>query len=417
MGNAKALDGIKVIELSTFIAVPACARFLADQGADVIKIEAKGGDPVRFNGTSEGRPNDPYENTTFDLENANKRGIVLNLKAPEGKEILFKLLQDADIFLTNWRPQALVKNGLDYETLHEKFPRLVYGSLTGYGEKGPDKDLPGFDFTAFFARGGFMGSLYQKGTVPMNLVPGLGDHQAGLFLAAGVMTALYKAEKTGQGEKVTTNLLHSSIFVQSIMLQAAQYTDMGQPYPIDRRTSNNPFNCAYETKDGRFLQLSMPPFDVYYPKFMPLIGRADLVGNPRYTMDSITENKLNAEFIDILSDALQQKTVAEWAKIFTANEIPFAVAQVWEEVLEDPQAWAVDAFYSMHYDNGAVRTLVRQPVMLDSQGIPPYEKAPLLGEHSESILKELGYDETELAGMHDAGVYYTWDDLKANCNG
>jgi cinnamoyl-CoA:phenyllactate CoA-transferase len=147
------LKGITVIELGTFIAVPACARFFADNGAEVIKIEPAGGDPVRWNGVSEGRPGDPYENTTYDLENANKRCIVLNLKHPKGREVLFKLLDKADVFLTNWRPQALEKNNLSYEFLHEKYPKLVYGTLTGYGDKGPDKELPGFDFTAYFARG------------------------------------------------------------------------------------------------------------------------------------------------------------------------------------------------------------------------------------------------------------------------
>lgn len=416
MNTEKALHGIKVIELSTFIAVPACARYFADNGADVIKIEAKSGDPVRFAGTQEGRPDDPYENTTFDLENANKRGMVLNLKSPEGMKILFQLLKDADIFVTNWRPQALQKAGLDFDTLHEKFPKLVYASFTGYGETGPDKDLPGFDFTAFFARGGLMGSLYQKGTVPMNLVPGIGDHTGGLFLSAGILTALYKAAKTGEGDKVTVDLLHTSIFVQAIMLQAAQY-GMGLRYPIDRRDCNNPFNCAFETKDGRFLQLSMPPFDQFFPKFMPLIGRADLVSCEKYTMENMTKNKLNGEFHDIMSAAIKQKTVAEWSEIFEANDIPYALAQVWEEVLEDKQAWATNVFYPMHYDNGSVRTLVRQPVFLAAQGLPDYKRAPLLGEHSESILRDLGYSEEDLTALHKAGVYNTWDDLKGFHNG
>lgn len=407
----RALEGIKVIELSTFIAVPACARFFADQGAEVIKIEAKGGDAVRWNGTSEGRADSPYENTTFDLENANKKGMVLNLKTPQGKQILFQLLEQADVFLTNWRPQALAKNGLTYEALHEKFPKLVYGSLTGYGETGPDQDLPGFDFTAYWARGGVMDSLRQKGQWPINLVPGMGDHQAGLFLAAGVMAALFQAQRTGVGEKVTSSLLHSAIYVQGIMVQAAQYPDIGQPYPIDRHQANNPFNCAYETKDGRFLQISMPPFDVYYPKFMPLIGREDLVGNPRYTMQSITENKLNAEFVDILCEAFVKKTAAEWAEIFTANEIPYAVAQSWEEVLADPQARAADVFYNMEYPTGNTRSLVRQPVFVGSE-LPAYSMGPLLGEHSEQILRGLGYDDAQLAELHAAGVYNTWEDLK-----
>ena len=410
------LQGIKVIELSTFIAVPACARFFADQGADVIKIEAAGGDAVRWNGTSEGRPDDPYENTTFDLENANKRGVVLNLKAPEGKEILFRLLSEADVFLTNWRPQALERMGLDYETLHEQFPKLVYGTLTGYGDRGPDKDLPGYDFTAFWARGGILDSLRQKDEWPINLIPGMGDHQAGMFLASGVMAALLKAQRTGIGERVCSNLMHSAIWVQGIMVQAAQYIELGQKYPISRRTADNPFNCAYQTSDGRFMQISMPPFDMFYPKFMPLIGRADLVGNPRYTMDNISKNKLHAEFIDILTEAFEKKTAAEWDAILTENDIPHSVAQSWEEVLDDPQAWANDMFYRMEYPNGATRALVRQPVFVGSD-LPDYRIAPLLGEHSEEVLRDLGFTDEELSELHSKGVYNTWDDLKEQHNG
>lgn len=413
---AKTLQGVKVIELSTFIAVPACARFFADNGADVIKVEAKGGDAVRWNGVSEGRSGSPYENTTFDLENANKKGIVLNLKSEKGKEILFKLLSDADVFLTNWRPQALQKNGLTYESLHEKFPKLVYGTLTGYGDKGPDKDLPGYDFTAFWARGGIMDSLRQKDEWPINLVPGMGDHVSGLFLAAGVMAALFDAQRTGEGQRVNINLLHSSIFLQAIMIQAAQYTDMGQKYPISRFTADNPFNCAYRTKDGRFLQISMPPFDMFYPRFMPLIGRADLVGNERYTMDNITKNKLHREFIEILTEAFEKKTVEEWDEILTENDIPHSVAKSWEEVLEDKQAWANDVFYNMHYPTGNDRALVRQPIFIGDE-IPDYNIAPQLGENSEEILRSLGYDGAELEQLHADGVYNTWDDLKAQHNG
>jgi cinnamoyl-CoA:phenyllactate CoA-transferase len=409
---AKVMEGINVVELSTFIAVPACARFFADNGASVIKVEAKGGDAVRWNGVSEGRSGSPYENTTFDLENANKKGIVLDLKSPEGKEILFRLLEKADIFLTNWRPQALEKNGLTYEALHERFPKLVYGTLTGYGDKGPDKDLPGYDFTAFWARGGIMDSLRQKDEWPINLIPGMGDHVAGLYLAAGVTAALYDAQRSGEGKRVNINLLHTAIFLQGIMVQAAQYTDMGQKYPISRFTADNPFNCAYKTKDGRFLQISMPPFDMFYPRFMPLIGRADLVGNTRYTMDNITKNKLHREFIEILTEAFEKKTVEEWDEILTANDIPHSVAQSWEEVLEDKQARANDVFYDMHYPTGETRSLVRQPIFIGDE-LPEYNVAPQLGQDSEEIIRSLGYGEDEMARLHEQGVYNTWDDLKA----
>ena len=410
------LNGIRVVELGTFIAVPTCGRFLADQGASVIKIESSAGDAVRWNGTSEGRVDDPYENTTFDLENANKKGLVLNLKTPEGKAVLFRLLERADVFLTNWRPQALEKNGLDYPTLHRRFPRLVYGNLTGYGEKGPDRDLPGFDFTAYWARGGVLESLRQKDSWPMNLVPGMGDHQAGLFLAAGVMAALFGAKQTGVGEKVSVSLFHAAIFVQGIMIQAAQYTELGQTYPIDRRTADNPFNCAYQTKDGRYLQLSMPAYDTYYPRFMCLIGRADLSDSPRYTMENISKNRLHAEITGILTQALAQKTLLEWADLFTQADIPFAVAQTWEEVLDDKQARAADVYYRMDYPTGNSRLLVRQPVFVGSQP-PAYRRGPLLGEHSEEILCALGYSQAQMEALHAAGVYQTWADLEGACTG
>lgn len=411
MSERKPLEGVRVIEMSTFIAVPACARFFAEFGADVIKIEPKGGDVVRFNGVSEGRLGDPYENTTFDLENAHKRSLVVNLKAPEGREILYKLLEDTDIFLTNWRPQALAKLGLNYEDLKDRFPKLVYASFTGYGETGPDMNLPGYDFTAFWARGGLLGTLYQKDSEPINLIPGIGDHISGMFLAAGIMTALYNAQKTGKGDKVSTSLLHSSIFVQGIAIQAAQYKGLGQTYPISRKTAENPFNNTYKSKDGRFIQLSMPPFDMFYPKFMPLIGREDLVGNPRYTMDSITKNKLHGEFVQIITDAFEQKTAEEWSKILVEGDIPFSICQVWEEVLEDKQAWASGVFEEVDYPSGK-RAMVRPPVCIEGAEAKKYTRGPMLAEHSEEILRELGYTDAQLSELHKTGVYNTWEDVK-----
>ena len=193
------LEGIKVVELATFIAAPCCARFLADLGAEVIKIEAPAGDPLRYTAVNEGRPQDQKENTTYDLENANKTCIALNTKSAAGREALEKLIAGADICITNWRQNPLKKAGLDYDTLHAKYPALVYGFVSGYGEKGPDKDLPGFDFTAFFARGGVLGTLFDKDSLPMLTIAGFGDHQVGLYLASGVLAALYRAKQTGQG--------------------------------------------------------------------------------------------------------------------------------------------------------------------------------------------------------------------------
>ncbi len=416
MSMQRPLEGIKVIDMSTFIGAPACARFFVEFGADVIKIEPKGGDVVRFNGASEGRLATPYENTTWDLENAHKRGLVLDLKSPEGREILFKLLETTDIFITNWRPQAIAKLGLDYISLKDKYPKLVYASFTGYGEVGPDCNLPGYDFTSFWARSGLLGTSYQKESEPINLIPGIGDHTTGMFLAAGIMVALYNAQKTGKGDKVEINLLHSAIWTQAISIQAAQYKDLGTKYPTSRKVAENPFNNTYKSKDGRFIQLSMPPFDIFYPQFMPLIGHPELVGDPRYTMKSITENKLHAEFIAIIEEAFAQKTAAEWSEILVKADVPHSVAQTWDEVLEDEQAWAIGAFENVKYLTGE-RAMVRQPVSLTGAEKIKYARGPFLGEHSEEILKELGYTDEQMKEMHAKNIFNTWDDLREKFGG
>ena len=228
------LEGVKVLELATFIADTCCARFLADLGAEVIKVEAPAGDPLRYTAVNEGRPQDQKENSSYDLENAGKTCVCLNAKTAAGREALEKLIAEADIFITNWRQNPLKKAGLDYETLHAKYPRLVYGFVSGYGEKGPDKDLPGFDFTAFFARGGILGTLFDKDALPMltiagdvdaipkTTIDGFGDHQVGMYLASGVLAALYRARETGIGDRVVVSLFHSAIWDVSLLLQASQ---------------------------------------------------------------------------------------------------------------------------------------------------------------------------------------------------
>lgn len=409
----KPLEGVKVIELATFIAAAAAGRFLADLGADVIKIESAKGDPLRYTAPSEGRPLDMYENTTWDLENGNKRCISLDLKAQEGKEAFFKLLEGADVFITNWRVQALERAGLDYQSLKERFPKLVYAICTGYGEFGPDKDLPGFDFTAFFSRGGYLDSLRQKGSVPMNVVPGLGDHNVGMNLAAGILAALYQAKVKGVGEKVETSLFESAIYNMGMMVQASNYEGIAQNYPIDVRESANPFNAAWKTKDERYIQTCMPVYNMYYNQFMTVLGREDLVDHPDYfPVKTLQEKKLGPVVYDIVMEAMSKKTVEEWKEILKEADIPFALAQNWIEIRNDKQAEANHCFYDMTYDNGNTRRLVRPPVKFTEMGVPEYNKGPMIGEHGEAILEEIGYDKESIQGLKDSGVLYIWEDTR-----
>ena len=397
---------IKVVEMATFVAAPAAGKFFADLGAEVIKIEPAGGDPIRDTAAGEGRPVDPYEDITWDVENGGKKSVSFNLKDARGKEALFRLLEQADVLITNWRTDALERAGLDYESLKVKFPKLVFSQITGYGDKGPDKDLPGFDLTAFAARGGWLGTLYERDASPLVPIGGLGDHQAGLMLAAGTMTALYKAEKTGKGDRVTVSLLSAAIFGVTLFAQAAQYGVTS--YPINRDEILNPLINAYKSKDGRYIQVAMPMYDFYYPKFMALIGREDMIQNENFSKINNLGNR-NKELFYIVKEAFLKKDMAEWKRLLTEGDIPFAVAQTWEEVLDDEQAWANDYLVKVDYPGGVQRTLIRQPIHYNEMGLPEAKKGPLIGEDSESVLAGLGYCAEEIQEMKANKIFTAWE--------
>lgn len=410
------LEGVKVVEMATFVAIPSTGVFLANMGAEVIKVEPRGGDGIRWAAASEWRSTSPYENTTFDMLNANKKSIVLNLKAPEGKEALMKLLDDCDIFITNWRVQALKKLGLDYDSLHAKYPKMVFASVSGFGEKGPDKDLPGYDFTAFWGRGGILADLPEKSGRPLNIAAGFGDLVAGMGIGEGVLAAYIKAMKTGVGEKVEGSLVHTSAYLQQIMLVASQFENIGKQWPLSYKEINNPLNGTYKTADGRWIQTSCPPFNMLRPAYMKCIGRPDLADDPRYTMENIAANNLYGEFIDILVDAYSKVQSADVIKAFTEADIPFALCYTWKEVLNDPQNEANDVFYNMKYPTGLEIKLLRHPVFVGDE-LPEYKIAPYLGADTEAVLKGLGYGEDQLKALHEAGIYNTWEDLKGEHGG
>ena len=402
------LEGIKVVELATFIAAPCTARFLADLGADVIKVEAPMGDPLRYTAANEGRPLDQKENTSYDLENAGKRCIALNIKSPEGREVLEKLIADADVFITNNRQPSLIKNKLDYDTLHAKYPSLVYGFISGYGEKGPDKDLPGCDFTAFYARGGILGPLRDKTSTPMLTVQGFGDHQVAMNLAAGILASLFKAKMTGEGDQVVVSLFHSAVWDVSLMLQSSQYGADSCKFPMERWENGNPLTMVYKTKDEQWLQIAMPQYDRHYPVFMQAAGHPEMIDNSKFfPQKNLYPNR--KEFSEWISALFLTKDCAEWCKLLDAADIPYAVAQNWDTLLVDKQAWASDIFYEMQYSNGNKRTLVRPPVMFKENGLPEYNRGPYLAEHTEEILGQYGYTDEEISKMLADGAVKSMD--------
>lgn len=399
----KPLKGLKVLELATYVAGPACTRALADWGADVIKVENPKGDALRRVGFNTKMPTDPDENPCFDLSNMGKKGIVLNLKTDEGLKIMAELLENTDIFVTNNRTKSLKKMGLDYDSLKEKYPTLIYAQSIGYGEKGALKDTPGFDFTSYYARGGLLGTFYEKGTSPMNPVPQFGDNQVAMCMAAGILAALFQRAKTGKGDRVTVSLYHMAIYDFNLTITSSQY---GFKYPISRKDAGNPFLNTYPTKDDRWLQLACPEYDRSFSTVMKAIGREDLIDNPAYNnVKTITGH--TREIIEIVEKQMRQRTVDEWISIFAKYEIPCEKAYLWSEILDDPVAWENGFLHEMRYPNGHVRKFVDTPVKFASVDSVKHQRGPLFGEHTKEVLTEMGYSEETIKKLAENKIIVT----------
>ena len=301
----KPLEGIKVVDLTTYMATPATGRILGEWGAEVIKVEAAKGDPCRVTQAAVfNMPMSDEENLAFDMVNLNKRFISLNLKSKTGAEVMDKLLAKADVFITNTRTKSLKKLGLDWETLHAKYPRLIMGHGLGYGKRGAEKDDPGFDVTCYMARGGVFGTTVNRGDSPMIPTNGYGDLQASMFLAAGICAAIVGRATTGEGDYVTCALQHAGVFTLMTGMISAQY---GNPYPKSRLEVICPFNNVYMTGDGKYVAMCDPEYDRDYNKIMKLIGRDDLVDDPKYiNCVKMNEAGLNAEVVGVMDDALAE---------------------------------------------------------------------------------------------------------------
>ena len=404
--NALPLAGVKVVELSTFIAASTTGRFFANMGADVIKVESGKGDPERNGAVGEGISPDPLENTSFELENGNKRGLALNLKSEEGMKAFFRLLATADVFITNNRKQSLVKMGIDYDSLKEKFPKLVYGMVTGFGEYGPVKDVPGFDFTAFFSRGGYVNTMRQKDGDVFNMVPGLGDHNVGLNLAAGIMAALYKAKATGVGDKVECSLYETAVFNMSMNLCAVQYPEYGMHYPINNYESQNPCNTAFRTKDDKYIQVCFPQYNMFFERYITAIGRPDLINDKYFPQENLLKNGLTRDLYDQMCEAFKKLTADEAVERLTKADVPFSRCFSLEEIVDDEQAWANKCFYKFKFRNGNEKSLVEQPIRLGSIDDFDHRRAPDIGENTREILSEIGYADDDIDAMLEKGEAY-----------
>ncbi|MBQ3134205.1 MAG: CoA transferase [Oscillospiraceae bacterium] len=401
----KPLDGVKVVELATYVAAPVVGRILRDLGADVVKIEGRGGDAWRMTAMGMTGTGDD-ENPAFDIFNAGKKSICLNLKTEKGKEVFFKLLENADVLVTNTRHQSLVKLGVDYDSLKDRFPRLIYATLTGYGYEGSDCDAPGFDNVAFWSRPGILADLMidAPGNYPMNTRGAMGDVTSGSILFGGVMTALYQREKTGRGDFVTMSLYNAGIWVSGGCLMMAE-KPYSYPFPAPRFGNSNPMNLPYRCADGQWMRCTIFEYERYADKMFRALGIADEIAALGITdMNSLMAGADRAG--PLFERAFATKTVEEWLVIFKELDVVCGRLSHFADVFEDEQALANEYVQSYHCLNGAERMLTTAPVRLGSQGALGIGEPFAPGQHAEEILRQLGYSEEEMAGMKEAGALY-----------
>lgn len=391
------LEGIKVIEYANYVAAPVTGRLLADWGAEVIKVEPLSGDSMRFVGMQWNFPIDDEENPLFEIENSGKKGIMVDTTTEEGIDLIYKLLEDADIFITNTRQKALDRSGLDYWTMKEKAPHIIYGHLLGYGDNGPAKDNPAFDYTAYFARGGIAMSLMEKDTAPCNAVAGLGDHSAGMSLAAGILAALHKQKQTGKGERVTVSLFHTAVFGMGIMVSAAKYD---YQMPITRRQPPNPLNTTYKCADGTWVQLAFFQYDKWFPGFCDIvIERPDLKDSKYSTLKSAVN--YTEEFVIMMEEEFIKRPFDEWAERLQKAGIPYEKLATPTDILNDEQCWANDYLIRHTYDNGHEGVIYNTPVMFTENKRGDYVRAPYMGEHTSDIMKEIGLSDEKIAELKE----------------
>jgi len=391
------LEGTRVVEMGFWVAGPSAAAILCDWGADVIKIEPPSGDPFRGLFASVVGMAIPI-NPPFELDNRGKRSIALNLETAEGRAIGRALVDGADVFVSNVRPKVLDAFGLSYEELRKTNPGLIYCQVTGYGPDTPDRNRPSYDIGAFWARAGVAASLTPAGAALPQQRGGMGDHVAGATAAGAICAALLARSRTGQGQRVAVSLIRAGVYMAGWDLSLA--LRLGIPIePYDRYHAVNPIIDCYQAGDGRWFWLLLLQADRHWPDLCRAIEREDLLEDPRFS--DIAVRGLNAPaLVEELDMVFATRSLEEWAAAFDRENVWWAPVNSINEVVEDPVAHEAGAFVEVPGPEGPIR-MVATPA--DFYGTPwePQGQAPELGQHTEEVLLELGYDWERIVALKE----------------
>jgi formyl-CoA transferase len=398
---ANIFSGLKVVDLASYIAGPAAATILSDFGADVIKVEPpRVGDPYRYFSRTPPNPVSAF-NYAWQLTNRNKRSIAIDLKSPEARPVLERLIAAADVVVVNYPPKVKAALGLTYETLSALNPRLIYADITGYGASGPEADKPGFDITAYWARTGLMQVTHDAGSPPTLPIPGIGDHATAVSLYAAIVTALFARERTGRGDHVYTSLIAEGAWAAGAWIEGGLHGAKFFPQH-DRAAPPNALMNPYRTADGRWLLL-VAVQEKDWTGFVRAIGHPELEADPRF--DDGRKRAANAaDLVAILDPIFAAQPLAFWNEALDKGRVIFGVVQVAHEIVRDPQMIANEVFVPLKEPLGDVTLTVNSPLSVSSWTKVVPGRAPELSEHAGQILQELGFSAAESEALIEHGA-------------
>jgi formyl-CoA transferase len=392
-------SGLKVVDLASFVAGPGAAVILADFGADVIKVESPTGDLWRI---AHKIPPQPMakEAYAWHLVNRNKRGMTLDLKSPRAHEVLERLVKWADVLIVNTPHPARKKLKVEYDDVVQWNPRLIYADLTGYGEKGPDADLPGFDVTAYWSRSGLLSLTRDSGAPPTWPFAGTGDNATAVGLFSAIVMGLYRRERTGKGSYVTTSLLAEGVWSASVAIQAAL---CGAKF-FPQHDRKNPANAAmnlYKSSDGIWFLLVVTPDKI--PLVAAGIGRPDLLKDPRFA-DAAKLAANMGQLAAIVDEVFSAQPMAHWREVFDKAHITYGLVRDPSEVIKDPQLRENGIVVPLEGVGGNLTSTISSPMQVHDVAKVSAKRAPGLGEHNDEVLRDLGFDAKAINELRSTGA-------------
>ncbi len=386
------LKGLKVVEVSMWAYVPSAGAVLSDWGASVIKIETPDGDPIRGLNYSGLNPAELGYSFMYDIFNRGKRSVAMDLKVEGARELLFKMVDEADVFLTSLLPPARRKLGIDVDDVRARNSNIIYAAGSGQGAKGPDAEKGGYDSISFWSRSGLASAVTPESVpYPLSMPCGaFGDGQSGLVLAGGIAAAIAQRALTGEATVVDGALLASGMWAMQPNIVGSKIMGV-QEMPKSKRTAMpNPLVNSYRTSDGRFVALCMLQGQRYWPGFCKAAGREDLAEHADFASDALRAQNIEA-CIAALDEVFAQHTLEEWKAILATQEGQWDVVKQVGEMHEDVQAVANEYVQEVAYPDGRSLTHVSVPVQFGRE-VCPTRPAPSLGEHTEEVMMELGMD-------------------------